>query len=240
MTSVCLVDHDTGTDPAEIVRAAAALTIQVNQHAGGACPQGWGIAATVRAAAPGTDANPGEMPLRLFKDPDQPGALGYHDRTDDGLPQMHIFPLLDAQDGVPWTVTASHELLETLVDPETNLAFLGHDGSFWAGEVCDAVEQDQYSIGTTDENEVMVSNFVLPSYFSPPMFWANNKLDYLGLCKSPLEIRPGGYGQKFNPGSGWEQVKNAMKAPRSYRLLRHVGGLISRSEQRRGLVHRVI
>lgn len=220
-TQVVIVDYGCGVAQAELERAAAALTLQVNQHAGLPSPLGWGIEASVRAASadPAAAPKPDEWILGLFVDPDQPGALGYHDRTDAGLPRLHVFPKLDTQDGVPWTVTASHELLEARVNAQLNLAFQDQNGDFWAGELCDATEQDTYGIGSSDDDEVMVSNFVLPAYFSPPMDWATLKLDYLGLCKTPGEIRPGGYGQKFEPGTGWQQVTNVQRRPRPYRLL---------------------
>ncbi len=53
----------------------------------------------------------------------------------------------------------------------------------------DAVEQTSYVI-----DGVKVSNFCLPPFFEPVANLQGVKLDWMGLCKQPLEILPGGYG----------------------------------------------
>lgn len=195
--SFCLVDHTKRFTTPELTRAALALLAQVNRDVAPAPPFGYGLSCFVHASqAP----QPFEWQIGLFTDPDQPGALGYHDETPSGLPLAKVFPFLDPSQ--PWTVTASHELVETLVDPLIcKVAQSPIDGKMWAYEPCDAVEQDTYEI-----NGVTVSNFVLPPYFETPRQWQKLKLDHLGLVKRPLELRPGGYGQFFEPGTGWQQV----------------------------------
>lgn len=149
--------------------------------------------------------------IGLFRDADQPGALGYHDETLAGLPLAKVFPILDAQDGSALSVTISHELLEMVADPYLSLAVQSHDGRFWAYEICDAVENDQYLI-----DGVPVSNFVTPQYFQPPQNLAGVQLDQMNLIKKPFEVRPGGYMQ-WNRGNGWHQVMHQEIAPRAYR-----------------------
>lgn len=149
--------------------------------------------------------------IGLFQDADQPGALGYHDETPAGLPLAKVFPLLDAQDGSALSVTISHELLEMVADPYLSLAVQSHDGRFWAYEVCDAVENDQYLI-----DGIAVSNFVTPQYFQPPKLLTGVQLDQMKLVTKPFEVRPGGYMQ-WNRGNGWHQVLHQEVAPRAYR-----------------------
>lgn len=184
----------------ELTRTAAALQRQVNEHFGRPAPQGWGCKVAVRAG--GFMPSPDEWVLGLFTQADQPGALGYHDRTPAGLPLMKVFPALCRQSKVPWSACASHELLETLADPEINRAAQAPDGNFYAMEVCDGVEADTYEI-----DGVVVSNFATPQYFEPSSDTTGQKYDWLGLCKSPLENRPGGYNQFFDPQNGWTQVR---------------------------------
>jgi hypothetical protein len=196
---VVIIDHSAVKHPtAELETVAAALEQQVNEQFGLPAPAGWGCRVQVSVD---TAPQPGEWVLGLFDHPDQPGALGYHERTKTGLPVMKVFPLLCAQDGVSWSSCASHELLETLADPETCRAAQDRLGQFWALEVCDGVEQDTYVI-----DGVEVSNFALPAYFEPPRS-RTVKFDWLGLCKGPLEIRPGGYNQVYDSGAGWVQKK---------------------------------
>src|ERR1700733_3270648 len=58
--------------------------------------------------------------ISVIDDPDQAGALGYHEMTVHGEPLGKVFARLDMQSGASWTVTLSHELLEMLADPWIN------------------------------------------------------------------------------------------------------------------------
>lgn len=199
----------------DLEKAALALSIQAQQHFAVPPPLGYGIGASVRVANSPFDVQPDEWVLALLVSPDIEGALGYHDQTPHGMPVLKIFPLLDASDGARWEVTASHEVLEALADPNCARVAQSYDGQMWAYEVCDACETTSYEIGG-----VPVSNFVLPAYFEPVKKAV--KFDYLGLISQPLEILPGGYGQYFDPRTGWEQVLSQKQAPRAYRA-QHAG-----------------
>jgi len=59
-----------------------------------------------------------------------------------------------------WSRDFSHEILEMLVDPETNRSVY-HDGVGQLVEVADPVEWDGYRL-----NGVFVSDFVLPAWFA--------------------------------------------------------------------------
>lgn len=204
--SIVIVNVDTSVAPAEIIRAAAALQRQVLEH----FYPVWGVDATVRAASPESPARDDEWRLELRRVPTIDGALGFHDTTDAGLPRLFDFPELDAQDGVPWTVTASHEILEALADPQLRRAAQDNDGVFWATEVCDPVERDTYEI-----DGVRVSNFQYPAWQEPPPKpSATTRYDHLGLCKGPWEVRDGGYAQKYDQAKGWVQV-GEMRASRA-------------------------
>lgn len=207
---IAIVDHPGSGRPglAELVKIAAALSRQVAEH----FDPYWNARATVVAV---TTPLASDWVMGLFKDADQPGALGYHDETAGGLPLGKVFPLLDAQDGASLSVTLSHEVLEMLADPYLCTAAQSPtDGKFWAMEVADAVEQDEYLI-----DGVRVSNFVTPHYFEPPSnLLGAGKLDMMGLIKTPYEVRPGGYMQWFDPTQGWQQIVHSEVAPRAYRL----------------------
>lgn len=211
-THFVLVDHKSGADWRDFAMVAHALERQVNRDFALAPPLGYGIGCQVRVGSLSRPPIAGEIVLGLFAEPDQAGALGYHDVTPAGLPLIKVFPLLDAGDHVHWSVTASHEVLEVLGDPELALCAQAPDGTFWARETADAVEADHYEI-----DGVMVSNFVLPPYFEPPSNLFGVKLDFMGLVERPFEIRPGGYNQYWGP-RGWTMVERSMRAGRRQML----------------------
>jgi hypothetical protein len=59
----------------------------------------------------------------FLDDADQPGALAY--LTPDGLPQSKVFVKTTLENNDLVSVSASHELVEMLVDPATNLMTTG-------------------------------------------------------------------------------------------------------------------
>ena len=52
-------------------------------------------------------------------------ALAYHDLTPDGLPLSKVFVRTILQDKASVSVSASHELVEMLVDPAINMMTTG-------------------------------------------------------------------------------------------------------------------
>jgi hypothetical protein len=76
-------------------------------------------------------------------------------------------------------------------DPQINLWYEAPDGRLWAGELCDAVENDAYDIVVSGQ-KVTVSNFVLQPFFDcEPETGA--KFDFLGVLKKPFSLAKGGY-----------------------------------------------
>jgi hypothetical protein len=198
--TIVLVDHLKTPLPDDLKHVARALEYQANHHFGDPRPGGWGLRCKVRVATKRKPAKRGEIQLGLFEDPDMADALGYHDLDEFGVPTMKVFPRLDAGPDFAWTVTASHEVLETMVDADLVWCAQAPDGRIWAAEVCDAVQSDTYEIGG-----VQVSNFVLPSYFAPPKNRTGCCFDHMKLIKEPYEIRPGGYGQ-YLTRTGWVSI----------------------------------
>lgn len=202
---IVMVDFDSGAEGNQAL-IAKALQSQVQEHFGLAPPYGWGLSASVRLARSEKDILPGEWILGLYRHPDQPGALGYHDRTG-ATPLMKIFPQLDMQDGTPWSTTASHEILETLLDPELSRCVQAPSGHFWALEVCDFVESESYKIDGID-----VSNFSLPAAFEPPaMVTTATRFDWMGTSTAAFQIKPGGYGSYWD-GRKWTQSVKSEKS----------------------------
>jgi hypothetical protein len=103
----------------------------------------WGTPAKlINATKPLSDA----WTIVFLDDADAPGALGYHDLTKNGLPLSKIFVKTTLKIGDKVSVTACHELAEMMVDPAINLWVDGPLGITYAYEMCDAVEEEEFSI----------------------------------------------------------------------------------------------
>jgi len=106
------------------------------------------------------NAKPDEWQVVFLNDADAANALGYHDLTKNGQPISKVFVKTTISAGEKVSVTASHELLEMLIDPGAQLWAQSSDGKFYAYEMCDAVEAAEYLI-----DGIAVSDFVYPSFF---------------------------------------------------------------------------
>jgi hypothetical protein len=192
----------------------------------------WGIDADLgfvpRGAKPASDS----WWLVLLDDSDQGGALGYHDLTKSGLPLGKVFAGSDMKYGYNWTVTASHELLEMLADPDINLTVFvqpsAETGTLYAYEVCDACEADRFGYKIDD---ILVSDFVYPSWFESFRKKGSAQFDYKKQIQKPFDLLPGGYIGVFDvrSGTGWHQI-TAEGEPIRYDMRPRIG---SRRERRR-------
>ena len=125
----------------------------------------------------------------LFLDnADQAGALGYHDLTANGFPVSKIFVQTTLEAGEKISVTAAHELAEMLIDPAANLWADGGNGTIFAYEACDAVEETDFLI-----DGIPMSNFVYPAFFESFRKPGSAKFDHLGKVKKPFQTLNGGY-----------------------------------------------
>ncbi|MCI0539364.1 MAG: hypothetical protein L0Z50_29500 [Verrucomicrobiales bacterium] len=179
----------------------------------------WSLGATLRlegrSAKKPSKQNLAEMRgdaiIYMWNESDIPGALGYHDRNNRGIPYGFVFTELSAQIGENWSVTLSHEALELIGDQEANLLVQGpHPENenlavFHWYEMCDAVQAETYLI-----DGVEVSNFVLPLYFTggEELGGRNDFLNrsHSGKTLRSFGINPGGYVGFFNPQSGQHET----------------------------------
>jgi hypothetical protein len=224
---ISVINASTVLSDAEIKPVIDALQKQVTDD----FLPAWGVDAELTFIPRGEEPPPGTWWLSILDDSDQAGALGYHDLTPDGLPMGKVFAGTDLKYGYTWSVTASHELLEMLADPNINLTVLVQTsntaGTLYAYEICDACEADinGYNVGS-----VAVSDFVFPSWFESFRAEGSTQFDQTNKITAPLALLPGGYIGAFdvNSGSGWHQV-TPEKHPASMALRGNVG---SRRERR--------
>ncbi len=227
-TQIAIINSSTTLTDNQVQSAVPALQIQVHRDFAPV----WGIDADLTFIPQGGPPPPSSWWLGVFDNSDQAGALGYHDLTPQGLPLGKIFAATDNQYGEQWTVTASHELLEMLGDPDINLAAFVQSsdtaGRLYAYEVCDACEADAVGYQISG---VLVSDFVYPAWFESFRQQGSTQFDQQGKISAPFQLLPGGYIGVFdvNVGSGWSQV-TAQGVPHEYKARARVG---SRRERRR-------
>jgi hypothetical protein len=205
MISIAVINASTVLSDDQVASAVPALQTQVSQHFAPA----WGVDAQLSVVPAGQSPAPGAWWLVVLDNSDVAGALGYHDLTSEGLPLGKVFAGTDLQYGQQWTVTASHELLEMLADPDINLtAFVqssAKQGTLYAYEVADPVEADAlaYSIGG-----VPVSDFVFPAWFESFRTPGSTQFDFANQVAQPFQLAPGGYIGVFHVsrGGGWTLI----------------------------------
>jgi hypothetical protein len=160
----------------------------------------WDIVATVDAFANLEDVPTGYWPI-VVKDDIGFDAAGIH-LDKDGQP----FALVSS--GQDWSLTASHEILEMLVDPFGNRLVAGQSPEPGQGrveflvEVSDPSEAAEFGYTV---NGVLVSDFYTPRFFDPV---TSNGVQYsqTGAIRAPRTILKGGYISWHDPvGDHWFQ-----------------------------------
>jgi len=225
---IAVINSSTVLTDNQVSSVVPALQTQVHRDFAPA----WGIDADLTFVPQDSSPAPGTWWLVILDQSDQAGALGYHDVTTEGLPLGKVFAGSDLQSGYQWTVTASHELLEMLGDPEIDLTvFLQPDqdsGTLYAYEVCDACEDDQFGYQI---NGTLVSDFVFPAWFESFRQPGSTQFDQGILINAPFALLAGGYIGVFDvtKGTGWHQI-SAESGPYRYDMRPRVG---SRRERRR-------
>lgn len=127
---ISIVNHSNGqvTDE-ELQTAIRAINRQINEDF---APY-WSLPATLRLEGRSSEEPDkvqvpdmrGDAVLYLWDEVDVEGALGYHFQNFRGVPFGFVFTALAQSLGEPWSVTLSHEALELLGDPQTNLLVMG-------------------------------------------------------------------------------------------------------------------
>jgi hypothetical protein len=222
MPQIAVINESTAIADPDVQKMLPAFEQQWNQDL---LPV-WGVdKASFAFVAKGQTPPAGSWWVVFLDDSDQAGALAYHDLTDEGLPISKVFVKTLLADHASVSVGATHELCEMAVDPWLNSAYQDQQGTFWAGEVCDPVEDEQYGYMIGD---VLVTDFITPNWFGHQH--AQGAVDLKGHCRTAFEVLTGGYAQKFDPQQGWVQVTGSM-ASRSRRARAPRGSRRERRER---------
>jgi len=221
MPAIAVINESTAITDADVQKMLPAFTQQWNSD----LRPVWGVDPATFAFVPKNQKPAaGAWWIVFLDDSDQAGALAYHDLTNEGLPISKVFVKSILADNASVSVGATHEMCEMAVDPWLNGAYQDLHGVFWAGEVCDPVEDDQYGY---EIGGILVTDFVTPNWFGHQHSQA--VIDLKGHSNAAFQVLTGGYAQKFDPQKGWEQVTGA-KAMHSKMAAHAVKG--SRRERR--------
>jgi hypothetical protein len=204
---VGLVDTTGKLDPQFVQSAAAALNIQVMRD----LPQFWNISATVSYLPNPKRIPAGVWPVRLLaKLP--PGEGGVH-LDKNNQPYSLVIATPESEE---WTIDASHETIEMLVDPAgnrlqssqaiapTDKGTTDTDGQFsYLVEACDPCEADDYAYPI---NGIAVSDFITPHFYDPTTT-PGTRYSFTGAVKAPRQLLPGGYISYVNVETDeWQQI----------------------------------
>jgi hypothetical protein len=154
----------------------AALNIQASQHVA----QAWAKSGTV-ASYPTPESVP-ELAVPVV----------VVDKPDDGIEGCHIYDKGKAsavvrwQPGGAWSVAASHEIVEMLIDPTLQTMMPGPDPQGRTANVNFLLEACDPCAGTTykvlPDSNVAVSDFCLPAYYTQTGFGPYT------YCNQPIHL----------------------------------------------------
>jgi len=207
VTQIVIVDQTHRIDPSLLHNAALALNSQVTQD----LTQCWaGITANVSSAPTLTAVPQGGWPVFLVKSL-PPGEGGFHlDRRNQPYAKVIASP-----DDESWTIDASHEIIEMLVDPYGNrmqssqaIAISGDDvvdsaGTFsYLVEACDPCEANNFAY---DIAGVAVSDFITPNFYDASVT-PSTLYSFKGNIKRPRQLLPGGYISYQQADGSWNQI----------------------------------
>ena len=205
--NVVLVDQTHKIDPALLHNAALALNTQVTQH----LPKYWsGITANVSSVPSLHALPPGSWPVFLVKSL-PPGEGGFHlDKKNQPYAKVIASP-----DDASWTVDASHEIIEMLVDPFGNrlqssqaIAIKGNGvvdapGTFdYLVEACDPCEANNFAY---EISGIAVSDFITPDFYDSTA-GGGAHFSFMGNITRPRELLKGGYISYSDADGNWQQI----------------------------------
>ncbi len=236
--TISVQNLSTAVSDEDVQRYVAALNVQMTRDFNNSPWVAEGLAQPVESVVfvPKGQAVPADTwHMEVLDTVDQPGALGYHEdakfdaksegprkrakhssrglRSDNQLPLAKIGAQLCLEAKVPVSEVMSHEGLEAACDPqvgsENEILKDKRGGKIYLREVCDPVQETPYPIELSGEEEVPVSNFVMPAYFGLPQQVAPTEYDFCKKLTEPVpSMTPGGYlsfASEDDP-ENWQQI----------------------------------
>jgi hypothetical protein len=194
---IAIVSETNQVSAAELEKVAGALDKQAQRD----LADPWGIIASVNPYSSLDDVPTDYWPVIIRDDIGYSGAAGVH-LDKEGQP----FALV--QYDPDWSLTASHEVLEMMVDPFGNRLVAGKSPKKGQGrvnflvEVCDPSEDAKFGYTV---NGVLVADFYFESFFDP-VTSSGTRYSYSGAIQKPRDVLKGGYLSWMVPETGeWFQ-----------------------------------
>jgi len=234
LRQVALVSQSKKVGFGDVAMVSAALQKQATRD----LTQFWELKATVDAFEKLHDVPLGYWPIIIMDDIHQSGAAGIH-LDKDGQP----FALVTSSTQLNgWSVTASHEMCEMLVDPYGNRLNAGDSPDNNQGrvqflvEVCDPSESAAFGYTI---NGVRVSDFYSVRFFDP-VFATSVRYSFTGAVEAPRTIREGGYlSWKDEASDNWFQLTWFPGRGENEPTFHNLGPLSSNRESLRSQIDRL-
>jgi hypothetical protein len=195
---VAVVNRTSGVPETDVRACHKALQTQVHEHLAPA----WGVDAELTYCGPREHPPSQSWWLEITDDDtDAPEPeldyrrLVHRDVTEEGMPRTRVFVNRITDAGLKWTISASHTLLEMLVNPRKNLnvrADMKPKMMFFSHEIADPCTDEKYAYAI---NGVYVSDFVLPAWFDPN--GGREKVDFNGHLRGPFTVGDSGYANVY-------------------------------------------
>ena len=207
MNSVVLVDLTGSIAPAFLTQVASALDRQVTRD----LATTWsGISAHVKAVSSLASLRRGDWPVYLVKEL-PPGEGGFH-QDQNKRPYAKVI----ASGGDPsWTIDASHEVCEMLVDPQGSRLQASNGIAIVDGQVVDGDGTFEYLVEACDPCEannfayeidgVAVSDFITPNYYDNDAR-PDVRYSFQGNITRPRQMLKGGYISFVNADDVIQQI----------------------------------
>ena len=201
---IAIVNNSSMVSSADAATMTQACQIQNTQHMAPTWNQ---LPATINFYADQSQVPASAWLISIIdSESDVPDALGYHTVSNDHITGYIMCQPVLQNGGVvlcdpnnPQNVSVasvlSHEVCEAFADRYCNFWADGtpiSQGSSYALEVCDSVEDVSYVVVVNGQN-VSVSDFVLPTFFDQTYTAADGQLDYCNKLSTCFTMTSGGY-----------------------------------------------
>jgi hypothetical protein len=217
---VGLVDTTGKINPELVQAAAAALNVQVTRD----LPQFWPVQATVQYLPHARKIPSGVWPVQLVASL-PPGEGGFH-LTKHNQPYAKV---IATPGDDSWTIDASHETIEMLVDPSGNRmqssiaieisgdGVVDGTGEFnYLVEACDPCEANGFGYSIQG---LVVSDFLTPHYYDP-VVTSGTRYSFKGSLTAPRQMLRGGYISYVDEATDeWMQILWVNPGPPVYNKL---------------------
>ena len=186
----------------DVMRVAAALQKQASRDLAPI----WNISATVDAFEKLEDVPIGYWPMIVKDNIGFSGAAGIHLDKD----RQPFALITSASDLDSWSLTASHESLEMLVDPFGDRLIAGDSPKDGQGRVSFLVEVSDPSEAAEFAytcNGILVSDFYTPRFFDP-IVSPGVRYSFTGAITEPRQVLSGGYLSWVDSTTGhwWQEI----------------------------------